>query len=243
MQKLFDLTGKTALITGGAGLLGKKHAEAIRSAGGHVVLTDIVDDPECIYMDVTDKNNIEEVANSLGPVDILINNAALNPKMVEKGENRFENFSLQRWNQGIEVGLTGAFLCSQVFINKMVRDDIQGSVINIASDLSIIAPDQRIYQGDVKPVDYSVTKHAIIGLTKYLATYFAEKGIRINSLSPSGVYTNQDASFVKRLSSLIPMNRMASVDEYKGAIIFLCSDASSYMTGANLIIDGGRTVW
>jgi len=243
MQKLFDLTGKTALITGGAGLLGKKHAEAIRSTGGHVVLTDIVDDPECIYMDVTDKNNIEEVANSLGPVDILINNAALNPKMVEKGENKFENFSLQRWNQGIEVGLTGAFLCSQVFINKMVRDDIRGSVINIASDLSIIAPDQRIYQGDVKPVDYSVTKHALIGLTKYLATYFAEKGIRINSLSPSGVYTNQDASFVKRLSSLIPMNRMASVDEYKGAIIFLCSDASSYMTGANLIIDGGRTVW
>tara|TARA_R110001599_G_scaffold346424_2_gene571669 strand:+ start:4652 stop:5383 length:732 start_codon:yes stop_codon:yes gene_type:complete len=243
MQKLFDLTGKTALITGGAGLLGKKHAEAIRSAGGNVVLTDIAEDPECIYMDVTDRDSIQEVANTIGRVDILINNAALNPKMIEKGENSFENFSLKRWNQGIDTNLTGAFLCSQVFINKMVKDRVKGVVINIASDLSIIAPDQRIYEGDVKPVDYSVTKHGLVGLTKYLSTYFADKGIRVNCLSPAGVYTDQDASFVKRLANLIPMGRMASVDEYKGAIVFLCSDASAYMTGANLIIDGGRTVW
>jgi len=243
MQKLFDLTGKTALITGGAGLLGKKHAEAIRSAGGNVVLTDIAEDPECIYMDVTDKDSIQEVADTVGRVDILINNAALNPKMIEKGENSFENFSLKRWNQGIDTNLTGAFLCSQVFINKMVKDGVKGVVINIASDLSIIAPDQRIYEGDVKPVDYSVTKHGLVGLTKYLSTYFADKGIRVNCLSPAGVYTSQDASFVNRLTNLIPMGRMASVDEYKGAIVFLCSDASAYMTGANLVIDGGRTVW
>ena len=243
MKNLFDLTGKTAVITGGAGLLGQKHAEAIKSAGGSVVLTDIVDHPDCIYMDVTDKASIEKVASRIPRVDILINNAALNPKMVEKEDNNFETFSLDRWNQGINVNLTGAFLCSQVFINKMVADGIQGTVINIASDLSVIAPDQRIYEGDVKPVGYSVTKHALIGLTKYLATYFADKNIRVNSLSPGGVYTNQDHEFVKRLSNLIPMGRMASEDEYGGAIVFLSSDASSYMTGANLILDGGRSVW
>ena len=194
-------------------------------------------------MDVTSKSSIEKVANDIGRIDILINNAALNPKMVKKGENKFENFPLDRWNQGINVNLTGAFLCSQVFINKMVKDKVKGVVINIASDLGIIAPDQRIYDGDVKPVDYSVTKHGLIGLTKYLSTYFADKNIRVNSLSPAGVYTNQDEAFVNRLSNLIPMGRMASVEDYKGAIVFLSSDASSYMTGTNLVIDGGRTVW
>jgi NAD(P)-dependent dehydrogenase (short-subunit alcohol dehydrogenase family) len=243
MKGIFDLTGKTAVITGGAGLLGRKHAEAIESAGGSVVLTDIVDDPDCVYMDVTDKASIEKVASSIERVDILINNAALNPKMVEKGDNNFETFSLERWNQGINVNLTGAFLCSQVFINKMVQQGSTGVVINVASDLGVIAPDQRIYDGDVKPVDYSVTKHGIIGLTKYLSTYYADKGIRVNSLSPAGVYTNQDPEFVKRLSNLIPMGRMANIRDYMGAIIFLCSNASSYMTGTNLIIDGGRTTW
>ena len=132
MSKLFDLTGKTAVITGGAGLLGKKHAEAIREAGGNVVLTDIVEHPGCVYMDVTDKHSIENVANNLERVDILINNAALNPKMVEKGDNRFEDFSLERWNAGINVNVTGAFLCSQVFIKKMVKDNVSGVVLNIA---------------------------------------------------------------------------------------------------------------
>ena len=115
--------------------------------------------------------------------------------------------------------------------------------INIASDLAVIAPDQRIYKDDVKPVDYSVTKHGIIGLTKYLATYYADKGIRVNSISPSGVYTNQSKEFVDKLSNLIPMGRMATKDEYKGAVVYCCSDASSYMTGHNLIVDGGRTIW
>ena len=150
---------------------------------------------------------------------------------------------MARWNKSLEVNLTGAFLCSQVFINKMINDKIQGVVINVASDLGIIAPDQRIYDGDVKPVDYSVTKHGLIGLTKYLSTYYANNKIRINTISPSGVYTNQDEEFVKRLSNLIPLGRMAKIDEYRGAIIFLCSEASSYMTGGNLILDGGRTAW
>lgn len=240
---MFDLTGKTAVITGGAGLLGKMHTEAILEFGGNVISTDINDKDNHRYMDITDKSSIESIANSLEKVDILINNASLNPTMINESNNKFETFDLNRWNKSIEVNLTGAFLCSQVFIKKMIENKTKGVIINIASDLGIIAPDQRIYKNDVKPVDYSVTKHAIIGLTKYLATYYADKNIRVNSLSPAGVYNNQDKDFVSRLSKLIPLGRMANLNEYKGAIVFLCSDASSYMTGSNLIIDGGRSVW
>ena len=241
---MFNLKNKVVVITGGAGLLGKMHAEAVREAGGSPILTDVVEDSDCYYMDVTDKNSIEDFVNSLDKVDVLINNAALNPKMSTKDEtNRFEDFDLEKWNKSLQVNLTGAFLCSQVFINKMIKDKIKGIVINVASDLGVIAPNQTIYEDDVKPVDYSVTKHGIIGLTKYLSTYFADKNIRVNSISPGGIYTNQSKEFVKRLSELIPMGRMANKDEYKGAIMFLCSDASSYMTGHNLILDGGRTIW
>lgn len=238
---MFNLNGKVAVITGGGGLLGKMHAEAIEEAGGTAYLTDI--DGSCTYMDVTNKSSIEKVANSLDRVDILINNAALNPKMVTQGNNKFENLSLDQWNKSIQVNLTGGFLCSQVFIKKMVEHNIKGVVVNIASDLGVIAPDQRIYKNDVKPVDYCVTKHGIIGLTKYLATYYADKGIRINSISPAGVFTNQPKDFVEKLSNLIPMGRMAKKNEYKGAIKYCCSDESSYMTGHNLVIDGGRTIW
>ena len=241
----FSLKDKVVVITGGAGLLGKMHAEAVREAGGKPILTDVIDDGDCHYMDVTDKNSIGEFVDKfLDRVDVLINNAALNPKMSTKDEtNKFEDFSLDKWNKSLEVNLTGAFLCSQVFINKMIKDKTKGVVINVASDLGVIAPNQNIYDGDVKPVDYSVTKHAIIGLTKYLSTYFGDKNIRVNAISPGGVYTNQSDDFVERLSKLIPMGRMANKDEYKGAIVFLCSDASSYMNGHNLILDGGRTVW
>ena len=244
MFNKFSLKDKVIVITGGAGLLGKMHAEAVTEADGTAILTDIVDDGKCHYMDVTDKKSIENFVNSLDRVDVLINNAALNPKMSTKDEtNRFEDFSLDKWNKSLQVNLTGTFLCSQVFINKMINDETKGVVINVASDLGVIAPNQTIYEDDVKPVDYSVTKHGIIGLTKYLSTYFADKNIRVNSISPGGVYTNQSDNFVERLSKLIPMGRMAKADEYKGAIIFMCSDASSYMNGHNLILDGGRTIW
>ncbi len=244
MSNLFDLKNKVVVITGGAGLLGKMHAKAVKEAGGTVILTDVVKAPGICYMDITNKKSIENFIDSLDRVDVLINNAALNPTMSTKDEtNRFEDFDLDKWNKSLEVNLTGSFLCSQVFINKMIKDKVKGVIINIASDLGVIAPNQTIYEDDVKPVDYSVTKHGIIGLTKYLATYFADKGIRVNSVSPGGVYTNQSEDFVERLSNLIPMGRMAKEDEYKGAIVFLCSNASSYMTGHNLIIDGGRTVW
>jgi len=185
----------------------------------------------------------------------LINNAAIDPKV--KNENsllevsRFENFSIEQWNLEISVGLTGAFLCSQIFGTTMAKDFKGGVILNIASDLSVIAPDQRLYIKKelsdefqpVKPVSYSVIKSGLIGLTRYLATYWPEKNIRCNALSPGGVFNGQNKDFVKHLSSLIPLGRMANIDDYESAIQFLCSDASAYMNGQNIIIDGGRSVW
>ena len=273
LKQLFDLSGRVTIITGGAGLLGIQHAEVIAEAGGFPVLADInKEDAEKkaeiisgqyyvdslgIRTDITKKSEVEalsgEVLKKFGRIDILINNAANDPK-VKAGEdsswNRFENFPIELWNQDIAVGLTGAFLCSKVIGSEMAKRG-GGVILNISSDLGVIAPDQRIYfkeglpaeKQSVKPVSYSVVKHGLIGLTKYLATYWADKNIRVNAVSPGGVYTGQSPEFVKKLRNLIPLGRMANKDEYKAAILFLVSDASSYMTGANLIIDGGRSCW
>ena len=195
----------------------------------------------------------DAVIRRFGRVDILINNAANNPRMEAVAGiefTRLESFPLEQWDRDIAVGLTGAFLCSRVFGPHMARRS-SGVILNIASDLAVIAPDQRIYrreelpddQQPVKPVTYSVVKSAIVGLTKYLATYWADRGVRVNSLSPGGVRDAQSEEFVSRLSRLIPLGRMAQGDEYRGAIAFLCSDASRYMTGANIVIDGGRSCW
>ncbi|KJR99416.1 MAG: oxidoreductase [Peptococcaceae bacterium BRH_c4a] len=269
----FRLDKKVAIITGGAGLLGIKHAEAIAEAGGIPVLWDINGElaqkeslrikneymVPCLGMqtDITDpgdiKNALERVTAVFNGIDILINNAANDPKV--KGSNdqimsRFENFSLEQWNSDVSVGLKGAFLCSQIVGTYMAVHG-GGVILNIASDLGIIAPDQRLYkqpglkeeEQPVKPVTYSVVKHGLIGLTKYLATYWAHKNIRVNTLAPGGVYTGQPEEFVSRLTNLIPVGRMAEKDEYKSAVLFLVSEASSYMTGSTLIIDGGRTCW
>jgi NAD(P)-dependent dehydrogenase (short-subunit alcohol dehydrogenase family) len=169
-----------------------------------------------------------------------------------KGKNwsRLENFSLEAWDEDIRVGLTGAFLCCRIFGAEMVKRR-SGVVVNVASDLAVVAPDQRLYRREglaedeqpVKPVTYSVVKTALLGLTRYLATYWSSAGIRVNAISPGGVFNGQPEEFLERLNQLIPMGRMANRDEYQGAILFLCSDASSYMTGSNLVIDGGRTCW
>ena len=188
-----------------------------------------------------------------GRVDVLINNAANNPKVEARSDvefSRLESFPLEQWQADLAVGLTGAFLCSRVIGGEMARRG-RGVIVNVASDLALIAPDQRLYRKaglpedrqPVKPVTYSVVKSGLLGLTRYLATYWATSGVRVNAISPGGVYTDQPEEFVQRLSNLIPLGRMARVDEYEGAILFLCSDASSYMTGANLVVDGGRTSW
>jgi len=270
----FSLEGKVAIITGGAGLLGEKHAEAVAEFGGTPVLIDIDEkladrkaieingifssDAIGIKCDITKKADIESVRDKLlrkfGRIDILINNAAVDPKIksatVEKPWSRFEIFPEISWEQELAVGLKGAFLCSQVFGTEMAKKR-KGVILNISSDLGIIAPDQRIYGKEglpddiksVKPVTYSVIKHGLIGLTKYLATYWADKGTRVNALCPGGVYNNQPDDFVKKLTNLIPLGRMADIEEYKAAVLFLISEASSYMTGSVLVVDGGRTCW
>jgi NAD(P)-dependent dehydrogenase (short-subunit alcohol dehydrogenase family) len=193
------------------------------------------------------------VLDKFGRVDILINNAANNPKMENTADvefSRLEFFPLEQWEKDVAVGLTGAFICSQIIGYEMAKRK-HGVIVNVASDLAVIAPDQRLYRRPglpeanqpVKPVTYSVVKTGLIGLTRYLATYWCDSGIRVNAISPGGIYNNQPEDFVERLSNLIPLGRMANADEYQAAILFLCSDASSYMTGANLVVDGGRSSW
>ncbi|HVU01481.1 MAG TPA: SDR family oxidoreductase [Polyangiaceae bacterium] len=268
----FRLDGRVIVITGGAGLLGRRHAEAIAEAGGIPVLGDL--DVEAadrharalsertgvaasaVVLDVTSKESCERALETIlarhGRLDGLVNNAARNPKVEDGsiGSTRFETLSLATWSKDLDVGLTGAFLASQVFGGELAKRR-SGVIVNIASDLAVISPDQRLYrkpglpesEQPVKPVTYSVIKAGLAMMTKYLATYWAEAGVRVNALSPGGVYAGQPDDFVEKLATRIPMARMAREDEYKAALVFLCSDASSYMTGHNLVIDGGRTCW
>lgn len=273
LAKMFDLRGRIAIITGGGGLLGYHHAATIAGLGGLPILLDInaealatntsrlaeetgVKAPTWVA-DITDLEALDAVGKALlaeyGQVDILINNAARNPKVESAGDkdfSRLEHFPWEQWQLDLNVGLGGAFNCAKVFGAQMARQG-RGVIVNIASDLGVIAPDQRLYriegreaeQQPVKPVTYSVVKHGLIGLTKYLATYWCEQGVRCNALSPGGIYAGQNDVFVSKLTQLIPLGRMAASDEYRGAVAFLCSDASSYMNGANLVVDGGRSVW
>ncbi len=267
------LKNKVCLVTGAAGLLGSGFAEALLEAGARVGLLDINDKAlksqekrlkkkyqgRClaVQVDITNEENIRKahqmILRHFGRIDVLINNAANDPK-VKKGVNshfsRFEHFPLEQWEADCAVGLRGSFLCCKIFGAQMAQQR-SGVIVNIASDLSVIAPDQRIYaqaglkESDqpVKPVTYSVIKTGLLGLTRYLATYWAHRNVRVNALSPGGIYTGQPQAFVKRLTDLVPMGRMAEISEYRKAMIFLCSDASKYMTGQNLIMDGGRSVW
>ena len=271
----FTLNNELVLITGGGGFLGRQHAAAIAEIGGVPVILDIaktraaetatylkkVYTTEAFYykVDITDEEALNrvlgEIKRDAGRIPYgLINNAGIDPKFDQDSgktpKSRLENFPLEQWNKEISVSLTGAFLCSKIFGTEMAKAN-RGIIVNISSDLGIIAPDQRIYKKegipadmqDVKPVTYSVIKHGIIGLTKYLATYWANCGVRCNTLVPGGVFNNHSDEFIKKLTSRIPLGRMAHSDEYKSAIQFLVSDASSYMTGQTLILDGGRSIW
>ncbi len=256
-------------------MLGLEHSRALLEVGANVVLQDIDTDKlnraklilEAEYQsnairisssDITSESSMfalqKELDSERISISILINNAGMNPKYSQVStsgiKSRVEHFDLEDWENQIRVGLTGAFICSKVFGSGMAKSG-GGVIVNIASDLSVIAPDQRLYEKvgissneqPVKPVTYSVIKSGLIGLTKYLATYWHNSGVRVNALSPGGVFENQDVEFVAKLSELIPLGRMANIDEYRSAIQFLCSDASSYMTGQNLVIDGGRSIW
>ncbi len=274
LQK-FDLTTKTALITGAAGLLGLEHAAALLDCGARVVLTDVNEhalnkayklmienyDKSKILkysMDVARPESVRNVCENLSDanvrVDILINNAAIDPKVKDQDglleTSRLESFSYDQWSLELSVGLTGAFICAQTFGSAMAKDGLGGVIINIASDLSIISPDQRLYRKvglpehlqPVKPITYSVIKAGLVGMTRYLSTYWAANGVRCNALSPGGVFNGQNKEFVSGIENLIPLGRMADLDEYRGTIQYLCSDASAYMNGQNIVIDGGRSV-
>jgi NAD(P)-dependent dehydrogenase (short-subunit alcohol dehydrogenase family) len=262
----FRLDGRTVLVTGGAGFLGRHWVSALSDAGATVISVDLVapDVPEegdrrvrHEQVDITDARAVAELRDRLAAagasVDVIVNNAALDAPVGASGlarSERFEAFSLERWQDEVAVGLTGAFLCCQAFGPPMAERG-QGVIVNVGSDLGLVGPDQRLYRVEgvadeeqpVKPVTYSVIKTGLIGLTRYLATYWGDRGVRANVLCLGGVAREQDPTFVRRVSERIPLGRMAREDEYGEAMVFLCSDASSYMTGACLVLDGGRTAW
>lgn len=268
MNELFSLKGKVAVVTGALGLIGRNHCVALNEAGASVVVAD-TNEQKCVdfarnylrdsmgaYLDVTRKESIEEMKESIyrkyQSIDILVNNAAINdmfedPKAATE-QSKFENYPLELWQKSMDVNLTGVFLCSQILGSQMVRQG-SGSIINIASTYGITAPDQSLYKDQdgnqtfFKPPAYSVTKGGIIMLTKYLAAYWGNAGVRVNTLSPGGVKNAQQDFFIENYSKKTPLGRMAEPTDYRGAIVFLASDASSYMTGTNLVVDGGWTCW
>lgn len=268
----FRLDGRIIVVTGGAGILGRQHARAIADAGGIPVLWDIDESLataaveeirdatraacEVAKVDITSRQSVAAATAGLiarfGRIDGLVNNAANDPKMggSASATGRFETYPEASWEADLAVGLKGAFFCSQL-IGSTMASGSGGVILNIASDLGVIGPDQRIYRESdrapaeqpTKPVTYSVIKHGLIGLTRFLATYWADRNVRANALSPGGIYVGQSDAFVERLTNLIPLGRMGRSGEYQAAVVFLLSDASSYVTGANLSIDGGRTCW
>ena len=273
MIELFDLKKRFFLVTGAAGLLGSQHCEAILAANGIPVAIDLDNKGlqrlkssletkyqqriytfQCSIINLKELKDLKNILHSKKIIlSGIINNAAINPSFERGGINessRLENYDLEKWDLELNVGLKGSYLVIRVFSEDLISHSYQGIIINISSDLGIIAPDQRIYELEgleksnqpVKPITYSVIKSGLIGMTKYLATYFDGK-VRANVLCPGGVQTNQDMQFVKKLSNLIPLKRMAKPNEYCGTLIYLLSDASSYMNGSVIRVDGGRTVW
>jgi len=264
----FSLNNKNILITGAAGSLGFEHSIALLEVGARVIMTDLdysklkknklklikkYDSHKivCLKMDVSKEKSIKSTLKKIKKmklkIDVLVNNACLNPKFGSKfyyKNTSLEKFPLNVWEKEIRVGLTGAFLCSKLFGNYMKDNKKGGVIINVASEYSVITPDHRIYsKKNYKPITYPVIKTGLLGLTRYLATYWINKGIRCNSLSPGGVRENQSKVFLNKVKKLIPMGRMANANEYHSVLQFLCSDASAYLNGQNVLMDGGRSIW
>ncbi len=269
---LFSLTGRVAVVTGALGLLGKHHCLALAEAGAHVVVADLDGKASDEYarslraqsypgtlgigVDITSPDSVRAMRDAIlahfGKIDVLVNNAAINDMFENPAaaaeQSRFEAYPLELWKRSLEVNVTGTFLCSQIIGTGMARQK-SGSIINIASTYGIVAPDQSLYrrpdgtQEFFKSAAYPVTKGAVISFTRFLAAYWGSAGVRVNSLSPGGVENAQDEYFVRTYSARTPLGRMAVPDDYRGAIVFLASDASRYMTGANLVVDGGWTAW
>lgn len=268
MESLFSLKDKVAVVTGALGLLGKQHCEALSEFGARVVVCDLKED-ECqafaetlatesigIRIDVTVpetiKTLVQRVLSEYGRVDVLINNAAVNdafefPALCLQ-TSTFECYPLSMWQKIMEVNVTGVFLCSQIIGAQMVKQG-KGSIVNIASTYGMVGPDQSIYRSPegeqtfFKSPAYAASKGAILALTRFLATTWGTTGVRVNALTPGGVENHQKEFFITNYSLKTPLGRMAKASDFKGAIIFLASDASNYMTGANLIVDGGWTAW
>jgi NAD(P)-dependent dehydrogenase (short-subunit alcohol dehydrogenase family) len=272
MTNTFDIFGRTIIVTGGAGLLGRQYGRALVGAGANVVLADINQASVAtvaeelkgqrgravgVAVDVTSEASVAQLIRttlvSFGRVDGLVNNAALNPAVADQRTKEFdlpfEQYSLDLWNCTLAVNLTGMFLCTREVAPTMLAQN-RGVIINVSSTYGLVGPDQRLYEAEAlggprgyKPVAYSVTKSGVLGFTRYLAAYWAGTGIRVNTLTPGGVFNDQPEEFVRRYSARTPLGRMADCQEYSAALLFLISDASSYMTGSNLVVDGGWTAW
>lgn len=267
----FKMDGYAAVVTGGAGLLGAEFCRTLAEAGAGVVVADLNGEAAetvaaklraagykaiSTAVDVTNPESTHAMADAalkeFGRVDVLVNSAAMDPKFdqehaSQQSNNAFEDYPLEAWNQALSVNLTGMFLSAQAVVRPMLAQN-HGSIINICSTYGLAGPDQRIYERPgkppvFKPVFYSVTKSGVLGLTRYLATYYAGKNIRTNALTPGGVYVNHDETFTANYSYRTVLGRMARKDEMNGGLLFLASDASSYMTGSNLVVDGGWTAW
>jgi NAD(P)-dependent dehydrogenase (short-subunit alcohol dehydrogenase family) len=273
IQEKFDLTGRVAVVTGGVGLLGAEFCRTLAEAGAAVAVVDLNASASqgtadtltksgykalAVPTDITKPDSVnamvEKVLSEFGRLDILVNSAALDPKFdpdaMSKGitPGAFEDYPLEQWNAAMNVNLTGMFLVTQACVKPMIAQGRKGSIVNICSTYGLNGPDQRIYVKDgkrvaFKPVYYTVTKAGVMGFTKYLAAYYAETEIRVNALTPGGVYNNHEEYFVKNYSAKTILGRMAKKDEMNGALLFLASDASSYMTGNNVVVDGGWTAW